>query len=778
MILKHYQEDKVQELLGKTIAQLNIDGMRRVIVFEAPTGSGKTVMTIEAMCRLCENIANSNCQYSQVAYIWIAPNALHVQSYKSMKSALSETHRLIPVEYDELDLGFDGYIHPGEVFFVNWQSIYNDNRVIVRGSEQVSPIYDIIDRTTREHNIPIVCIIDEEQMFTGKNARQSERVLERINSKVEIRISATPKTAHPDDLVRIDRSLVINEGMIKMNVSLNPALKSLRTDDVAINSFLIDQAVKKRKQLAQAYKKLGININPLLLIQLPNDSSETLSADEESLKEFIQIRLGIEHGMTVENGKLAVWLSGESNKRNLEGIEKNDSMVEALIFKQAIAMGWDCPRAGVLAIFRKLSSESFTIQTVGRIMRMPQQRFYTDPILNIGYVYTDLSADVIRIEPDDMDYIKKLHSFKRDGLQNIVLKSFKKERTNLENNVLRSDFKKIFLQKMAEEWTHTQQTSLFSWDDEESHDGTFDNHIAENRKVASQFILLNVSRVQVEIPTDMILLDDEGITRVENKVGFARTQSELKQVFDKFCSSMLSGWSKSKCMSILESAILDSLETLFGIFEEDAYKVVCSKQNQPKFAELISKILNYYKDEIMPKVLKSKAGYVAYQWSVPEVRDYKDLTYNELSDVANHAMLPCFELIDASKPEKNFKRFLEDSTQYIDWWYKNGDLGSEHFAVPYKNSLGKIALFYVDFIIRMKNGKVFLFDTKTENSDSEAPNKHNGLIDYLSEEWNADGNVKGGVIIEDNQNWKYCPMKIENTTDLMGWDCFYPEQYQ
>jgi type III restriction enzyme len=32
----------------------------------------------------------------------------------------------------------------------------------------------------------------------------------------------------------------------------------------------------------------------------------------------------------------------------------------------------------------------------------------------------------------------------------------------------------------------------------------------------------------------------------------------------------------------------------------------------------------------------------------------------------------------------------------------------------------------------------------------------------------------GGVIIEENQNWKYSPMRIENTSDLGGWDSFYP----
>ena len=177
MNLKNYQEKNVQKLVSSIIEQLEIDGMRRTIVFQAPTGAGKTVMMTEALCRLNEEIADSNCQYSQVAFIWVAPNGLHIQSYQSMRNAFTETQRLSPVVYDELDTSFDGYIKPGEVFFVNWQSIYSDKNVIVRGGEQTPSIYEIIEKTTREHNIPIVCIIDEEHMFTGKNAKQSENVL-------------------------------------------------------------------------------------------------------------------------------------------------------------------------------------------------------------------------------------------------------------------------------------------------------------------------------------------------------------------------------------------------------------------------------------------------------------------------------------------------------------------------------------------------------------------------------------------------------------------------
>jgi len=62
-----------------------------------------------------------------------------------------------------------------------------------------------------------------------------------------------------------------------------------------------------------------------------------------------------------------------------------------LIFKQAIALGWDCPRAQILVIFRETKEKVFLIQTVGRIMRMPEFHHYESrPELNKGYVFTNL----------------------------------------------------------------------------------------------------------------------------------------------------------------------------------------------------------------------------------------------------------------------------------------------------------------------------------------------------------------------------------------------------
>ena len=47
--------------------------------------------------------------------------------------------------------------------------------------------------------------------------------------------------------------------------------------------------------------------------------------------------------LTIENKKVAIYLSGENV--NMDEENQPFESVEVLIFKQAIALGWDCPRA-------------------------------------------------------------------------------------------------------------------------------------------------------------------------------------------------------------------------------------------------------------------------------------------------------------------------------------------------------------------------------------------------------------------------------------------------
>ena len=789
----HYQQKAVDELVNKTIDLLGLCGNRHTLVFKSPTGSGKTVMASEMLMRLTQELAERpDAPFTEVAYIWVAPNKLHEQSYFKMKNFFTENCALRPVIYDELDHSTDGFIKPGEILFVNWESINKDKNLMVRETEYSASLYDITRRTQDDNGIPIVLVIDEEHMFGGKNAKKSEKVLATIHPKVEIRVSATPQTKG-EQQVNVPREMVIEEEMIKESIVLNPAL-DFRDQHGSLNQHLIWLALQKREELAKAYNELGVDINPLLLIQLPNDTSENLTADDTKVKDEIVSALDA-YGVNVTNGKLAIWLSGEKTD-NLDVIDQSNDPTEVLLFKQAIALGWDCPRAAVLLIFRKIESFQFSAQTVGRILRMPEQKYYTDQRLNQGYVFTNLSKDIIEIVKDDMDYLAtNIVAKRREGISNVVLNSEYSERLSTDRNRLGTDLKDVLKNTFKSEWgMESGQLSLFTEDmlfgnGEIGYDaeGVSSEAYRNREKAIKQYgINFNVKNISTDIVKDLDMTGEVGSRIVKSKATYVNNMNDLTAMYLAFCKRLLGNDYEQRSVKTLGGTLKEVMEELFEVFEWDTMKIVLSNDNvhhnRPKFERLIAKAIQKYTEKLRIRQAAAKRrAFKHYDWSIPAERAYPIDTYSEQPQIDVHALLPFMEKKVASATERAFAVFLESQSSAIAWWYKNGDSGKANYAIGYINSQGDKSLFYVDFIICMKNGDIFLFDTKTENSDPEAPYKHNALWDYMRLPDNKSKNLRGGVIVTDNfGNWVYSPAKLDpklGTSDTTNWSIFDPQQY-
>ena len=778
-----YQQKAVSELVDKTIRLLNLGGQRNKLVFEATTGAGKTVMACQMLAGLMDELHDrGDSRYQEVAFIWFAPRKLHIQSYEKLKGAFEETRTLRPIMFGELDQN-EG-IRPGEILFVNWESVNKENNVMVREGDCSLSLYEITDRTKEEFGLPIVAIIDEEHMFWSKTADKSAAVLDRINPAVEIRISATPKTANPKEKVTVYRQDVIAAEMIKKEVVLNPEIELNFSDELELNANLIKAALDKRNQIAEAYKAVGSNVNPLLLIQLPNDTKESMTTEDTAIADQVKKYLEMMCDITTDNYRLAVWLAGE--KENLIDLERPDNLTEVLLFKEAIALGWDCPRAAVLLIFRKLQSDQFSIQTVGRIMRMPEQKHYQKEILNSGYVFTDIAKDKIQIVTADAGYIlnNTITAHRRENLKNVNLPSSYIERPNVERNYLGPDFRKVLHEEARRFGDIAEENLMFSLEelakldnDEESKPlpDSDDLQINENRKKVANSLRLDVKNINIEIPQDVHFQNEEQVLEVDT-VKYARKATEIDRVFMAYIATKGHQFESKGRTDKIASYLLEILADFFGIYETEAKKVVLYHLNRPKFDRIIDTALERYV-RIRDKARKESAAkrvFKKYGWEVPEERIYDNET-NHIEETGNHALLPFVQLNQASNPEKDFVAYLEQNSQYIDWWYKNGDKGKQHYAIEYTTGDEHTkSLFYVDFVIRMKNGHIYLFDTKSIKSDVFAPDKHNALLQYIKENTTEEQPFYGGVILRKNENWLYSPQPIENTTDTLNWECFYP----
>lgn len=89
-----------------------------------------------------------------------------------------------------------------------------------------------------------------------------------------------------------------------------------------------------------------------------------------------------------------------------------------------------------------------------------------------------------------------------------------------------------------------------------------------------------------------------------------------------------------------------------------------------------------------------------------------------------------------SKSERLFEYYCENNDN-VDWVYKNGDKGLQYFSIVYTTSVMHQQLFYPDYIVKLKNGEIWIFETKggevygqDKNIDKQVKNKFNAFKQY------------------------------------------------
>ena len=771
-ILKDFQEKAVKSLLNHTFETLKTTQTQIPILLEAPTGSGKTVMMASYIERVMEELNLQPGLNDNVAFIWFAPNTLHIQSFLSLQKLYADTNKLNCIDLS--NLSSNPVLNPKDLLFVNWSSVDGMKKIWRKENETNTNLETLIENTYA-NDTQIILVIDEAHLsaFTGPQAISVRRL---INAKLEIMVTATPKQ-RPQRNVFISRQEVIDEQMIKKGVRLNIGLDPAHQNGDNVHIHLLRTAFAKKKELEAMYiSELGENqINPLLLIQLPSET-ESLSEEDKSIRDTLVGLLSNEFDVTASNGRLAVWLSGERDK---DGLEEPNGHHDVLIFKQAIAQGWDCPRAAVLVSYRNVRSPDFGIQTVGRILRMPRQRHYQNDDLNYGYVYTNIESNSINFVPTDADYFNyQIAERKRHTdwcFEKLTTSTVVNDRAS--KGLLNTTFEKLFFDVIEKRYDIKQLPELDVFADE--NDADLKRLVAANRQTLKDNLwIFEIDDHQIHIPTDIEVDPYEvnsiilSASQVRN---FAITNAEFGIMFDRFCYDNITRLNRSKSWKKLRETLIHFAEYYLNIFEYEARKLFLYPHNKGLLIEYIALALEHF--EAWQTELGNEHRRVENSdWEVPEIRYYNDL-YNR-QEIENYVLEPFFEYNKASTPEIAFKNFLKTDEINISWWYKNGDQGKEHFAVPYTDSYGITRLFYVDFVIKFKSGEIGLFDTKTKRSDVEAPNKHNALLTYMESEneKNKKRTLIGGVLISEEisnvVSFRYCTNRIIDTKDLTGWTYF------
>ena len=743
--LKSYQDKAVKKLLTLSNMYLDDEDEKETIVLQSPTGSGKTFMISKYMQKIVEEETSRD-----LCFLWISigKGDLHKQSLRSVKREIGDSLECILLE--EEFFGSKQTINQNEVVFINWEKIRTKDKtsgefknVVMKEKETIN-FPEVLNNT---HNLgrKIILIIDESHAG-ATTVRAKEIRDEIINPDLTIEMSATPALDDINTKVEVKPSDVIAEGMIKKEIIINKDIDKIIDDEMDSERVILESAYQKREELLNKYRKLNKNINPLVLIQIPNSTAGDIK--KEVVEKFLE-----EKGITRENGKLAVYLDGDTIDKNSEELLPIDGKIEYLIFKMAIDTGWDCPRAQILVKFRETNSITFEIQTVGRILRMPEAEHYIDEDLNRAYVYTNIQSIAIKKELYNPNIIKSLCAKRKDSYVATPLMSYYKNRTDF-GDITRSFFivfEHIFCKTFGIEQFNDgefRESTIFYDNAELLRKKGINTEYGKNDGIIGN-VKIDSSDVDKEIKLDVY---DSLI-----KVGISSADLEIK--YEKLISDNLSGFAPVRSVPTVKQAILYTFKKYLNL--ESARGGIMYIQNMivsnsEIFSEILSEATNKYKTVHELEVSAKSDEIFDENWEIEPTKNYNSETNIELKSKLS-LYQPLYIELKAGKVDQlevDFMNYLDLHEDKIEWFWKNG---AEHMKSNFGIQKSDKTTFQPDFIIKFKNGVIGIFDTKGGKGFNENDNevKANALYKYIYEERNKGHNLVGGLVVKDNDKFKY-----------------------
>lgn len=768
MILKEYQKTAVKELLWASIKELNKNKWLNSIVFKAPTWSWKTIM----MQNFLQSFSESELK-DEYAFIWISVNDLSRQSKLSFEKNLEWTK----LHFSNLSDIEDKELKNNEILFINWESIRSIDKsnwewkvLAMKDNERNENLPTYLENTHLTWR-KIILIIDESHRSLDTPKAQ-ELIKNFIKPVLQIEVSATPDSNNYEQKIEVQIDDVISEWMIKKEVLVNESLSDLADLTSETDKIILDLAFHKQRQLLNLYSWIWSNIKPLVLIQLPSESKKTTDIDKSKLDRVINI-LKQDYNLTFDNQKLAIWLSEDKTNKELVDIE--NSPVEVLIFKQAIATWWDCPRAQILVMFREIKTITFEIQTVWRILRMPEWKHYENEVLNKAYVYTDLPKAEIGISETAKNLIKnQIWIRNKDLYKHFSIQSFYKKRW---------DYKDIWLSFYS-----LLAETLVNWVSWDFNDFSRIDNLLKLEKIINTEDKDIISSILSDWKI-LVDIDDHTWEKIiaESEIE-TRTQEELiKLTFDNFARNEV--WPQFTNIARSYTKIIEwlyySLDYYF--FWKSKTKLYYQKlilNNKDFFINVLKDAKDLYveirKQEV--KTRKQEAEKI-YNWNIPWSQWFTE--QSKIKPYIKNIIQPSYIHFDSDKEELFTEYFLEKSL-LVEFWYKNWKASEQFFAVPYIDEYWEKQSFYPDFIVYFKSWIIWLFDPKSWFTLKEWNLKAKWLESFIKENakkgkkiiwWLIEINKitnTNTITMLINNTWNY---SIENRANFSVFNDKYIENY-
>ncbi|MCY3853831.1 MAG: hypothetical protein OXF77_00960, partial [Thaumarchaeota archaeon] len=278
----------------------------------------------------------------------------------------------------------------------------------------------------------------------------------------------------------------------------------------------------------------------------------------------------------------------------------------------------------------------------------------------------------------------------------------------------------------------------------------------KNQNVVTEKLDTDIENLREPILSDVMVQNLDNIQEKLGSLDLKYIQSKpsplnAEYMFDYLLKSWCLPYAPSRSFTKLKDGLYTWFFNNFNFNYEKIHKlIVCSDMNQMIIYQIIDQAKKQYvhtkSEELQNKQLNRLSN---LEFRLSET-DYFGMNY-ELISAPNYAYSECYLRRNRSEPERAFEKFIIESYN-IDWWYKNGESRRDYFAVLYEmtndQGIPELHAFYPDFIVRFKDSKIGIYDTKSGITleDVKTCHKSNALQVYMSQLREGGLNVDGGIV--------------------------------
>ena len=755
MIDKDYQIMAIDELTRYIIDCIedieDIGGERLKLLFSACCRAGKTRVFSKAL-------RNAQREKGNIVVIAVTVGSMPQQLYNDINDVYSEigaTDMNTIFKSDALD---QGVLNPGDWLVLGWPEFNKHNSRFMQLDENWNNLETICKRT-RDSGYIIIQLIDEAHL-TAQTDRSIERINKIINPHIIVEVTATviPGMKGYYQSCLIPYRKVAKAGLVKKEIIINPGLEDIFDKQTVVKSdgARLNESIEYRRKIEKIYKNNGIKCVPLLVVVCKNGNEEKL----EWTKSFCEKYEGVK--------SVAMFLSGQKEtldgeKITIEDLKDNDA-IKIVIVKQALATGWNCPRAEVMVLLRSLiPGSAFSVQVISRILSTFGAKHYDNNILDRSAVFSNIEG--LRELIDDSLIFNNIPIVDEADVE--VRSEFKDLIWNLRNSYILRDEKK---NRISGFWSiFKNEVEKYEWQDKVDKNKTEVHHFVEGSYIISSEKILD--------PSINKKISDVGGNR-ERKITDDIDDIEIE--FNKWCVEQVQEWAiKSAVKEIKNSLYRFGIEMLdIPFYTDKIQSVVMNDENRPYFEKIIKLAIEQYISIVRDNELiidrsgepvreiimlkgkrKIRETYkIMPLWDPIPVRNFK------ISTLLTRKYTKCY--YNKCKEAKNnlerlfIEEYIEKNDNILTWLKQPSSKSRSFFGIIYEYK-GILYTFYPDFIIMLKNGDIVIIDTKAGQMKMEE-HKACALQTWIKKEneWRKEEGLNGRIIggIADferkTQKWK------------------------